>query len=110
MIWYQRLFLSSASVPSRYEPSFWNASLTTSHAYTLPWKCCITFVMWFFMRASRTSLVAIPPEPLENTHDGFWLCHTIVWPRTFILLVVAKLTIASALLYVKLFSFGSSAS
>src|SRR6476659_976602 len=60
------------------------------------------------MRASSTSFVGMPPEPFENTHDGFWLCQTSVWPRTFMLLVIAKLTIASAPLYVKLFSLGSS--
>ena len=55
-----------------------------------------TLLMCFFMRASSTSFVAVPPEPLENSHDGFWLCQTRVWPRTFIWLVIAKLTIASA--------------
>jgi hypothetical protein len=30
------------------------------------------------MRASSTSRVGVPPEPLENTQDGFWLCQTIV--------------------------------
>src|SRR5262245_22461706 len=62
------------------------------------------------MRASTWSRVAWPPELFVNTQLGVWRCQTSAWPRTFMLFVCANETIRSAVVYVKLFSVGSSAS
>ena len=38
------------------------------------------------------TLVSLVLSVMEDTQVGSWLCHTVVWPRINLSLVVAKLT------------------
>ncbi len=92
-------------LPTPVSLSVWTASLTTSQVSTRSLKCPMTWVMCLRMAAVTLSLPV-----MELIQPGSWLCHTRVWPLTFMLFWRAQFTMLSAEPQLKFPALGSSES